>query len=259
MLLASAGIGLNDIDGTRKLLDDVLDDIRARKVDVIVVYKVDRLTRSLADFAKLVELFDAHGVSFVSVTQQFNTTTSMGRLTLNVLLSFAQFEREVTSERIRDKIAASKRKGLWVGGTLPFGYEMKEGKIAVIEEEAELVRLIFRRYLELGSVNALVRDLKERNIRTRAKQLATGATRGGIPFGRGALYYYSPWIRGAPHSALAMLISRISLRISGGTVGRPPRRLDFQRQYALKPARCQRMIVSGLTIANASHAFGNSR
>ena len=170
-------------------LQKLLDDIRARRIDVIVVYKVDRLTRSLADFAKLVELFDAHGVSFVSVTQQFNTTTSMGRLTLNVLLSFAQFEREVTSERIRDKIAASKRKGLWVGGTLPFGYEMKEGKIAVIEEEAELVRLIFRRYLELGSVNELVRDLKERNIRTRAKQLATGATRGGIPFGRGALYY----------------------------------------------------------------------
>jgi site-specific DNA recombinase len=171
-------------------LQKLLDDIRARKIDVIVVYKVDRLTRSLADFAKLVELFDAHGVSFVSVTQQFNTTTSMGRLTLNVLLSFAQFEREVTSERIRDKIAASKRKGLWVGGTLPLGYEMKDGKIAIVEEEeAELVRLIFRRYLELGSVNELLRDLKERNIRTRTKQLSTGATRGGIPFGRGALYY----------------------------------------------------------------------
>jgi site-specific DNA recombinase len=170
-------------------LQKLLDDIRARKIDVIVVYKVDRLTRSLADFAKLVELFDAHGVSFVSVTQQFNTTTSMGRLTLNVLLSFAQFEREVTSERIRDKIAASKRKGLWVGGTLPFGYEMKDGKIAIVEEEAKLVRLIFRRYLELGSVNELVRGLKERNIRTRTKRLATGATRGGIPFGRGALYY----------------------------------------------------------------------
>ena len=170
-------------------LQRLLDDIRARKIDVIVVYKVDRLTRSLADFAKLVELFDAHGVSFVSVTQQFNTTTSMGRLTLNVLLSFAQFEREVTSERIRDKIAASKRKGLWVGGTLPLGYEMKDGKIAIVEEEAELVRLIFRRYLELGSVNELLRDLKERNIRTRTKQLSTGATRGGIPFGRGALYY----------------------------------------------------------------------
>jgi site-specific DNA recombinase len=170
-------------------LQRLLDDIRARKIDVIVVYKVDRLTRSLADFAKLVELFDAHGVSFVSVTQQFNTTTSMGRLTLNVLLSFAQFEREVTSERIRDKIAASKRKGIWVGGTLPLGYEMKDGKIAIVEEEAELVRSIFRRYLELGSVNELLRDLRERNIRTKNRLLSTGATRGGIPFGRGALYY----------------------------------------------------------------------
>jgi site-specific DNA recombinase len=166
-----------------------LDDIRARKIDVIVVYKVDRLTRSLADFAKLVELFDAHGVSFVSVTQQFNTTTSMGRLTLNVLLSFAQFEREVTSERIRDKIAASKRKGLWVGGNLPLGYETKVGKIAIVEKEAEQVRFIFRRYLELGSVNELVRDIRERNFRTKSKKLSTGATRGGIPFGRGALYY----------------------------------------------------------------------
>jgi site-specific DNA recombinase len=173
----------------RPNLQRLLEDIRARKIDVIVVYKVDRLTRSLADFAKLVELFDAHGVSFVSVTQQFNTTTSMGRLTLNVLLSFAQFEREVTSERIRDKIAASKRKGIWVGGNLPLGYEMKDGKIAVVEEEAEQVRLIFRRYLELGSVNELVRDLRERNARTKTKKLSTGATRGGIPFGRGALYY----------------------------------------------------------------------
>jgi site-specific DNA recombinase len=170
-------------------LQRLLDDIRARKLDVIVVYKVDRLTRSLADFAKLVELFDAHGVSFVSVTQQFNTTTSMGRLTLNVLLSFAQFEREVTSERIRDKIAASKRKGLWVGGTLPLGYHMKDDKVAVIEDEAERVRLIYRRYLELGGVNALVRDLRERNIRTKSRLLATGATRGGILFGRGSLFY----------------------------------------------------------------------
>ena len=170
-------------------LQRLLDDIRARKLDVIVVYKVDRLTRSLADFAKLVELFDAHGVSFVSVTQQFNTTTSMGRLTLNVLLSFAQFEREVTSERIRDKIAASKRKGLWVGGTLPLGYHMKDDKIAVIEDEAERVRLIYRRYLELGGVNALVRDLRERNIRTKSRLLATGATRGGVHFGRGSLFY----------------------------------------------------------------------
>jgi len=165
-----------------------LDDIRARKLDVIVVYKVDRLTRSLADFAKLVELFDAHGVSFVSVTQQFNTTTSMGRLTLNVLLSFAQFEREVTSERIRDKIAASKRKGLWVGGPLPLGYQMKDGKIAVVEDEAERVRLIYRRYLDLGGVNALVRDLRERNIRSKTRLLATGATRGGVLFGSGSLF-----------------------------------------------------------------------
>ena len=130
-----------------------------------------------------------HGVSFVSVTQQFNTTTSMGRLTLNVLLSFAQFEREVTSERIRDKISASKRKGLWVGGNLPLGYEMKDSKIAIVEEEAELVRSIFRRYLELGSVNELLRDLRKRNIRTKERLLSTGATRGGVPFGRGALYY----------------------------------------------------------------------
>ena len=170
-------------------LQRLLDDIRARKIDVIVVYKVDRLTRSLADFAKLVELFDAQGVSFVSVTQQFNTTTSMGRLTLNVLLSFAQFEREVTSERIRDKIAASKRKGLWVGGPLPLGYEMKDGKIAVVEDEAERVRLIYRRYLELGGVNALVRDLRDKDIRTKMRVRAAGATHGGIPFERGSLFY----------------------------------------------------------------------
>ena len=131
----------------RPALQRLLADVRAKKVDVIVVYKVDRLTRSLADFAKLVELFDGHGVSFVSVTQQFNTTTSMGRLTLNVLLSFAQFEREVTSERIRDKIAASKRKGLWVGGMVPLGYRVKNRKVLVIKDEAERVRTIYRRYL----------------------------------------------------------------------------------------------------------------
>src|SRR5713226_6476544 len=168
-------------------LQKLLDDIRARKVDVIVVYKVDRLTRSLADFAKLVELFDAHGVSFVSVTQQFNTTTSMGRLTLNVLLSFAQFEREVTSERIRDKIAASKRKGLWVGGMAPLGYETKDRKIIVIEEEAERVRLIYRRYLELGSVNRPMAALRKRRIVTKVRSLKSGQTIGGIPFTRGPL------------------------------------------------------------------------
>src|SRR5947209_13266770 len=173
----------------RPALRRLLDDVRAGKVDVIVVYKVDRLTRSLTDFAKLVELFDKHSVSFVSVTQQFNTTTSMGRLTLNVLLSFAQFEREVTSERIRDKIAASKRKGLWVGGTVPLGYELKDGKLLVVEEEAEQVRMIFRRYLELGSVNALVADLGGRKLRTKVRRLSTGGTRGGIAFTQGPLFY----------------------------------------------------------------------
>ena len=144
----------------RPALQQLLDDIRAHRINVIVVYKVDRLTRSLADFAKLVELFDAHGVSFVSVTQQFNTTTSMGRLTLNVLLSFAQFEREVTSERIRDKIGASKRKGLWVGGVVPLGYQAKDRKITVVADEAKTVRHIFRRYLDLGSLNLLLTDLQ---------------------------------------------------------------------------------------------------
>jgi DNA invertase Pin-like site-specific DNA recombinase len=173
----------------RPALQRLLDDVKALRVNVIVVYKVDRLTRSLADFAKLVELFDEHGVSFVSVTQQFNTTTSMGRLTLNVLLSFAQFEREVTSERIRDKIAASKRKGLWVGGMVPLGYQLKEGKLLVVEQEAEQVRTIFRRYLELGSVNRLVADLRERNFRTKIRNLSTGGTSGGVAFTQGPLFY----------------------------------------------------------------------
>ena len=156
----------------RPALQRLLADVVAHRIHIIVVYKVDRLTRSLADFAKMVELFDAHGVSFVSVTQQFNTTTSMGRLTLNVLLSFAQFEREVTSERIRDKIAASKRKGLWVCGMVPLGYTLKDGQLHIHEEEANIVRLIFQRYLEIGSVNRLVKDLKERGFRSKVRQLA---------------------------------------------------------------------------------------
>ena len=171
----------------RPALQRLLEDVRAGKIDVIVVYKVDRLTRSLADFAKLVELFDQHNVSFVSVTQQFNTTTSMGRLTLNVLLSFAQFEREVTSERIRDKIAASKRKGLWVGGMAPLGYDTKDRKITVNEAEAERVRTIFRSYLKLGSLNLLMADLRKRGIVTKVRTLKTGETVGGIPFTRGPL------------------------------------------------------------------------
>ena len=173
----------------RPALQQLLEDIRSGKLDVIVVYKVDRLTRSLADFAKLVELFDRHSVSFVSVTQQFNTTTSMGRLTLNVLLSFAQFEREVTSERIRDKIAASKRKGLWVGGMVPLGYDSRDRKIAVNEREAEAVRTIFRRYLELGSLNLLLADLRRQGIVTKRRILKSGKAVGGIPFTRSPLAY----------------------------------------------------------------------
>ena len=171
----------------RPALQQLLEDVRAKKVDVIVVYKVDRLTRSLADFAKLVEQFDQHNVSFVSVTQQFNMTTSMGRLTLNVLLSFAQFEREVTSERIRDKIAASKRKGLWVGGMAPIGYDTKDRKISVNEAEADLVRTIFRSYLKLGSLNLLMADLRKRGIVTKARTLKTGDAVGGKAFMRGPL------------------------------------------------------------------------
>jgi site-specific DNA recombinase len=171
----------------RPALQRLLDDIGAGKIDVIVVYKVDRLTRSLADFAKLVELFDKHNVSFVSVTQHFNTTTSMGRLTLNVLLSFAQFEREVTSERIRDKIGASKRKGLWVGGMVPLGYDSKDRKISVNKAEAERVRTIFQRYLELGSLNLLLANLRRDGIVTKVRKLKTGKTIGGIPFTRGSL------------------------------------------------------------------------
>lgn len=173
----------------RPALQRLLDDVRAGKIDVIVVYKVDRLTRSLADFAKLVELFDQQTVSFVSVTQQFNTTTSMGRLTLNVLLSFAQFEREVTSERIRDKIAASKRKGLWVGGMAPLGYDTKDRKITVNQVEANRVRLIFRQYLKTGSLNALMADLRTRNIVTKRRRLKTGGAIGGIPFTSGPLVH----------------------------------------------------------------------
>ncbi|MGD9839833.1 MAG: recombinase family protein [Afipia sp.] len=173
----------------RPALQKLMDDVRGRKVDVIVVYKVDRLTRSLADFAKLVELFDQHGVSFVSVTQQFNTTTSMGRLTLNVLLSFAQFEREVTSERILDKIAASKKKGIWVGGPLPLGYEMKDGKITIVDDEAERVRLIFRRYLDVGAIHPLLAELRERGVLTKQRLLKTGTFRGGVSFEKGSLSY----------------------------------------------------------------------
>ena len=166
----------------------LLKDVSAGRIDVVVVYKVDRLTRSLSDFAKIVEIFDQHGVSFVSVTQQFNTTSSMGRLTLNILLSFAQFEREVTGERIRDKIAASKKKGMWMGGLPSLGYDVKDRKLIVNETEAETVRHIFRRYVELKSVRELKEDLDSAGIVSKIRTASDGSPYGGQPLARGALY-----------------------------------------------------------------------
>ena len=172
----------------RPSLKRLLADIEAGQVNVIVVYKVDRLTRALSDFAKLVEIFDRRGVSLVSITQQFNTTTSMGRLTLNVLLSFAQFEREVIGERVRDKIAASKKKGMWMGGMPPLGYDVKDRKLVVNAEEARRVVSIYRRYLELKSVHALKDELAEADIRSKRRDRPDGTTYGGQLFSRGALY-----------------------------------------------------------------------
>src|SRR5690348_13297670 len=169
-------------------LKALLADVHAKLVDVVVVYKVDRLTRALNDFARIVEVFDGQGVSFVSVTQQFNTTTSMGRLTLNVLLSFAQFEREVTGERIRDKIAASKKKGMWMGGVVPLGYDAKDRTLAINDADAAIVREIFRRYLELGSVLKLEGELSRRGVRTKRFVTVTGRVIGDRVFSRGHLY-----------------------------------------------------------------------
>ncbi|MBA3512288.1 recombinase family protein [Sphingomonas sp.] len=175
--------GNMDRPGLRQLLDAV----SAGNVDVIIVYKVDRLTRSLADFARIVDTLDKAGASFVSVTQAFNTTNSMGRLTLNVLLSFAQFEREVTSERIRDKVAASKKKGIWMGGPVPLGYRLGDRNLLMDDDEAEIVRSIFRRYTELRSVTKLVEELAQKNVRTKVRQYSNGRTAGGVHFQRGSL------------------------------------------------------------------------
>src|SRR5208337_267310 len=173
----------------RPALQKRLIDVHARRIDLIVVYKVDRLTCSLADFAKLVETFDAHGVSFVSVTQSFNTTTSMGRLTLNVLLSFAQFEREVTGERIRDKIAASKKKGMWMGGVVPLGYRVEDRALHIVDDHAAIVRSLFRRYLEAGSVVCLKQSLDAEGLRIPIRvDVAQAARHGGGLFSRGHIY-----------------------------------------------------------------------
>jgi site-specific DNA recombinase len=172
----------------RPALKALLSDIEKGKIDLVVVYKVDRLTRSLMDFAKIIETFDAQDISFVSVTQQFNTANSMGRLTLNVLLSFAQFEREVTAERIRDKIAASKKKGMWMGGPLPLGYDVKDRKLLINETEAKTVRQIFRLYVELGTVRRLKEELDRLDIVTKYRVQKNGKQTGRKPFSRGNLY-----------------------------------------------------------------------
>jgi site-specific DNA recombinase len=176
--------GNMDRPGLKRLLPDV----EAGKVDVIVVYKVDRLTRALSDFAKIVEVLDARGASFVSVTRAFNTTTSMGRLTLNVLLSFAQFEREVTGERIRDKIAASKAKGMWMGGPVPLGYDPADRKLIINEQEAAIVRHMFRRYLELGSGRVLATELERDGIHSKPRTNRHGRNYGNAPTTHGAIY-----------------------------------------------------------------------
>jgi site-specific DNA recombinase len=165
-------------------LKKLLADIAAKTIDTVVVYKVDRLTRSLADFAKIVESFDSQNVSFVSVTQQFNTTTSMGRLTLNVLLSFAQFEREVTGERIRDKVAASKKKGMWMGGYVPLGYDLDNRQLAVNPEEAEAVRMIFCLYIDTKNVTTLYEKLKDSGIHSKRWTSSTGRQFGGAVLSR---------------------------------------------------------------------------
>ena len=180
--------GISGATMQRPALGQLLADIESRRIDAVVVYKVDRLTRSLGDFAKIVEVFDRHEVSFVSVTQQFNTTSSMGRLTLNMLLSFAQFEREVTAERIRDKIAASKKKGMWMGGNVSLGYDVKDRKLVINEAEAESVRHIYRRYTELGSVRALQQELHRDGIVGKLRTDRYGRITGGRPLARGALY-----------------------------------------------------------------------
>jgi site-specific DNA recombinase len=170
-------------------LKRLLADIEAGKVDTIIVYKVDRLTRSLADFAKIVDVLDGAGASFVSITQSFNTTTSMGRLTLNVLLSFAQFEREVTGERIRDKIAASKKKGLWMGGPVPLGYDVEDRKLVVNKAEAKTVNRIMTNYLEVGSARELIAVLAREGLKTKIQVRASTGHRGGIAFARGSLFH----------------------------------------------------------------------
>jgi len=221
----------------RPALQKLLKDIEAGQIDVVVVYKIDRLTRSLADFAKLVEIFDAKSVSFVAVTQQFNTTTSMGRLTLNVLLSFAQFERELSSERVRDKIAASRKKGKWTGGSVPLGYDSRDKKLVVNPAEARIVRVIFTRYVALKSFQKLIDQLNDKGIVTK-KRAIVGKVAGGIPFTHGPLAYLlknrtylgetghnGHWFRGAHEPIIAQgIFEEVQRVLKANSAGRTGRR-----------------------------------
>jgi site-specific DNA recombinase len=244
----------------RPALAKLLDDVRARRVDVIVVYKVDRLTRSLADFAKLVELFDEHAVSFISVTQAFNTTTSMGRLTLNMLLSFAQFEREITGERIRDKVAASKRRGIWMGGAVPFGYRVENRALHVVEEHAEFVRDLFKRYFKLGSVVRLKTVLDAENARLPIRIVGTGKTTGGGLISRGHIYWilsnpiYVGRLRhkGQIHDGLHSAIIDLE------TWDRVQRRLAEQTQTRAGPHRNVESFLAGKLYDDRGNRMGPS-
>jgi site-specific DNA recombinase len=252
------GFSVGSMD--RPALARLLDDVRARRVDVIVVYKVDRLTRSLADFAKLVELFDEHDVSFISVTQAFNTTTSMGRLTLNMLLSFAQFEREITGERIRDKVAASKKRGIWMGGAVPFGYRVESRALHIVEEHAEFVSALFRRYLEVGSVVRLKAALDAENVRLPVREVGTGRTTGGGLISRGHLYWilsnpiYVGQLRhkGQIHNGLHVAI------VDQETWDRVQRRLEQQTQPRANPRPNSESFLVGKLYDDRGNRMGPS-
>lgn len=236
-------------------LKQLLADIEAGHVDVIVVYKVDRLTRSLADFARIIETLDKAGASFVSVTQAFNTTTSMGRLTLNVLLSFAQFEREVTGERIRDKIAASKQKGLWMGGNLALGYDPNGRTLTINPAEADIVRLIFRRYLELGSVHALRAELEEQGVRSKRVVSQAGNVRGGVPMNRGALFHLLRnrlYLGEIPHKGRSYPGQHDAI-IDQATFDAVQAHLNERAQRTSNPRRGAQFMLTGRIIDSAGH------
>jgi site-specific DNA recombinase len=250
--------GISGATLERPALQRLLDDIKARKVDVVVVYKVDRLTRALADFAKIVEIFDAQKVSFVSVTQQFNTTSSMGRLTLNVLLSFAQFEREVTAERIRDKIAASKKKGMWMGGTVPLGYDSKERTLIINQPEAKTVRMLFHLYLELGTVREVTEEANRRGLQTKLRKDLSSRMQGGVPFYRGHIYRIltNPiYIGQATWDAVQQMMDSNRVKRRNGTNAKNPSPLagkifddkgtPFTPTHAIKKGRRYRFMSNG--------------